>query len=137
MNKIKIIDAIELFCNYIRRVKQYSINTHDNYYSDLMEFYNFIQKNWKIDDLNHLSTEVIRSFLSELRLLKRQPTTLIRKRATLHSFIRFCEQRNFIQKGIIIFPKGFKGERKLPEFFTKTEISNFINFIKGLSENFK
>lgn len=130
MNKIKIIDAIELFCNYIRRVKQYSVNTHDNYYSDLMEFYNFIEKNWKINDLNHLSTEVIRSFLSELRLLKRQPTTLIRKRAALHSFIRFCEQRNFIQKGIIIFPKGFKGERKLPEFFTKTEISNFINFIK-------
>ncbi|MCR4421137.1 MAG: tyrosine-type recombinase/integrase [Exilispira sp.] len=130
MGQIKIIDAVEVFCSYIQKIKQYSINTYQNYYSDLVEFSNFAQKNWKIENLSDLSTEVVRSFLSELRLLKRQPTTLIRKRSAIHSFIRFCEQRNFIQRGVIIFPKGFRGERKLPEFFTKSQISSFINFLK-------
>ena len=130
MKQIKIIDAVEVFCNYIQKIKQYSINTYQNYYSDLVEFYEFAKKNWKIENLNELSTEIVRSFLSELRLLKRQPTTLIRKRSAIHSFIRFCEQRNFIERGLITFPKGFRGARKLPEFFTKSQISGFINFIK-------
>ncbi|MFN3410697.1 MAG: tyrosine-type recombinase/integrase [Exilispira sp.] len=131
MNNIKIIDAIEIFCNYIQKVKQYATNTSENYYSDLLEFYKFASKNWGIERLEQVKTEIIRSFLSELRLLKRQPTTLIRKRSAIHSFIKFCEQRNFIKRGIINFPKGFKSDRKLPDFFSKSQISGFINYIKN------
>lgn len=131
MNNIKIIDAIEIFCNYIQKVKQYSTNTSENYYSDLLEFYQFVNKNWGIERLEQVKTEIIRSFLSELRLLKRQPTTLIRKRSAIHSFIKFCEQRNFIKRGIINFPKGFKSDRKLPDFFSKSQISGFISYIKN------
>ncbi len=130
MKEIKIIDAIEIFCSYIQKVKQYSENTYQSYYNDLNEFNDFIVKNWKQQYLKDITTEIVRSFLSELRLLKRQPTTLIRKRSAIHSFLRFCEQRNFIEKGIIIFPKGFRGDRKLPDFFTKSQISGFINFLK-------
>ncbi len=131
MKEIKVDEAIDVFCNYIQKVKQYSFNTFQNYYSDLNEFSSFLKKNWQISNINEISEDSIRSFLSELRLLKRQPTTLIRKRSSIHSFIRFLEKRNYINKGLIIFPKGFKGERKLPEFFTKNQISGFLNYVKS------
>ena len=126
---------IELFCNYLRSVKSYSENTIVNYRKDLLQFAEFCYKNWNISTISNINTDIIRSYLSELRLKRRMSSTLIRKRSALSSFIRFLEQKGFMQKGLVSFPKGFRGERKLPESFTKNQIANFLLFVKNQIKN--
>ena len=126
---------IELFCNYLRSVKSYSENTIVNYRKDLLQFAEFCYKNWNISTISNINTDIIRSYLSELRLKRRMSSTIIRKRSALSSFIRFLEQKGFMQKGLVSFPKGFRGERKLPESFTKNQITNFLLFLKNQIKN--
>ncbi|HPB47375.1 MAG TPA: tyrosine-type recombinase/integrase [Exilispira sp.] len=126
---------IELFCNYLRSVKSYSENTIVNYRKDLLQFAEFCYKNWNISTISNINTDIIRSYLSELRLKRRMSSTIIRKRSALSSFIRFLEQKGFMQKGLVTFPKGFRGERKLPESFTKNQITDFLFFIKNQIKN--
>jgi len=126
---------IELFCNYLRSVKSYSENTIVNYRKDLLQFAEFCYKNWNISTISNINTDIIRSYLSELRLKRRMSSTIIRKRSALSSFIRFLEQKGFMQKGLVSFPKGFRGERKLPESFTKNQITNFLLFVKNQIKN--
>ncbi|HQJ40352.1 MAG TPA: tyrosine-type recombinase/integrase [Exilispira sp.] len=126
---------IELFCNYLRSVKSYSENTIVNYRKDLLQFAEFCYKNWNISTISNINTDIIRSYLSELRLKRRMSSTIIRKRSALSSFIRFLEQKGFMQKGLVSFPKGFRGERKLPESFTKNQIANFLLFVKNQIKN--
>ncbi|NLJ04093.1 MAG: tyrosine-type recombinase/integrase [Exilispira sp.] len=126
---------IELFCNYLRSVKSYSENTIVNYRKDLLQFAEFCYKNWNISTISNINNDIIRSYLSELRLKRRMSSTIIRKRSALSSFIRFLEQKGFMQKGLVSFPKGFRGERKLPESFTKNQITNFLLFVKNQIKN--
>lgn len=126
---------IELFCNYLRSVKSYSENTIVNYRKDLLQFAEFCYKNWNISTISNINTDIIRSYLSELRLKRRMSSTIIRKRSALSSFIRFLEQKGFMQKELVSFPKGFRGERKLPESFTKNQITNFLLFVKNQIKN--
>lgn len=132
----KLFDTyIELFCNYLKSVKSYSENTIVNYRKDLLQFAEFCYKNWNISTISKINTDIIRSYLSELRLKRRMSSTLIRKRSALSSFVRFLEQKGFIQKGLVTFPKGFRGERKLPESFTKNQITDFLLFVKDQIKN--
>jgi len=132
----KLFDTyIELFCNYLKSVKSYSENTIVNYRKDLLQFAEFCYKNWNISTISNINTDIIRSYLSELRLKRRMSSTIIRKRSALSSFIRFLEQKGFMQKGLVSFPKGFRGERKLPESFTKNQIANFLLFVKNQIKN--
>jgi len=100
-----------------------------------LQFAEFCYKNWNISTISNINTDIIRSYLSELRLKRRMSSTIIRKRSALSSFIRFLEQKGFMQKGLVTFPKGFRGERKLPESFTKNQITDFLFFIKNQIKN--
>ena len=95
MNDVELMHAVDLYLDYQKNIKSYSLNTTEAYGSDLRQWVEFIEEN----ELNWRSPsrQEINRFFSNLRpdLVKRSQA---RKVTALKSFYRFCERSGFIDK---------------------------------------
>jgi len=140
-----MIDEIDSFCNYIIIEKNFSANTIESYYRDLLQFYRFLKGdvdkeinldfydiNIIIEDNDVLITSIdqndIRGFIEYCYDKGLKKTSISRKIACLKSFFKFLYNNNLIKKNPskdIYFPKT---EKKIPNFLYYNQIERLSNF---------
>jgi integrase/recombinase XerC len=138
------------FIEYIRKNKNYSINTEISYLNDLSRFEKYLIKaffNLEISenecekpdiDIGQVDSMIVKSYISDLsgwqynkgRTIfksKLSAATISRNISTLKSFFKFLLKKKFISKNLTTFIGYPKKKKKLPNFLTETEINNLLD----------
>ena len=129
MNKYKqnIYDK-NLFIDFIKNQKRYSEHTIRAYKTDLNQFIDYLGEDRKIVDLSKYDLHEYISLISK----KISSKSLSRKIATLKSLYKFLVNQEIISINITKSIRIPKIDKKLPNYLTIKEITNF--FDKTLNE---
>jgi integrase/recombinase XerC len=119
----------ELFLNYIKFEKRYSLNTFCAYKKDLEQFFTFLLSAYQTEDeisINHL---MIRSWLVYLMENKINPRSVNRKITTLKSFFKFLKKEGVIVENPMSKILSPKTNKRLPVFVEKDKMDQLFDNI--------
>lgn len=114
---------IDGFLEYLKLEKNYSDNTIQGYYKDLLDYKEYL-KNKNIKDTDY---KFIRSYLSYMFLKKYEKKTISRHISTLRSFYKYLVNENVIKKNPMILISNPKLDKKLPNFLYYDELEILLN----------
>ena len=118
---------LEDYLKYLRYQKNYSEETIDSYEEDLVEFFEFLDKN-NLEVLK-VKYENIRVFLKGLDEKKNKATTVSRKLSSLRGFYKYLINENYIDNNPFTLIKTPRKEKKLPRFFYYNELEEMFDSI--------
>lgn len=113
---------IERFLNYITLEKHYSACTIVSYKNDLMQFCTYLELSPESFEVSKITESDVRMWVISLLEKKTSPRSVNRKLTTLKSFWRFCLKIGSVDVNILQRIPSLKVEKKLPEFYKKTEL---------------
>lgn len=119
---IKLMDYLD----YLRYQKNYSKYTIDSYKNDVIEYFNYLEKeglsflNIKYDD--------IRFYLMYLKNEKKDNNSSIdRKLSALRSFYKFLVNEKVVDTNVFSLINGLKKDKKLPKYFEYNELEELFS----------
>lgn len=118
---------IRSFINYIKYEKRYSENTVISYQNDISQFYDFLEKNYSLQDINLVTHFILRSWVVSMMKNSMSPRTINRKISSIRKYFLFLKRENKILNNPtkkIIAPKIGK---TLPKFIRKNEIDHLLD----------
>lgn len=123
--------AKQLFLDYLRIERQYSVETQKAYKSDLTEFLNFLAKTQDDQeiDLNKITTFDVRVFLSELYEKGDDARTIARKVSSLRSFYRFLMNNEMVTDNPFVGITLQKFGKHLPHYFYQKELKSMFDVV--------
>ncbi|MBP7965748.1 MAG: tyrosine-type recombinase/integrase [Paludibacteraceae bacterium] len=113
---------IESFLQYLQYEKSYSSHTVSSYRTDIQQFQQFLTKNDCKFDPQIIDSEIIRSWLMELRDSGLSARTVNRKLSTLKTFYHFLFKQGLATINPTIKINSQKKTKKLPSFFSEKEL---------------
>lgn len=117
---------IDEFLNYLEYQKNYSLHTIKNYKDDLIIFENFLDIK-KIDDLNNVTYDLVRSYLKYLNDLKYKAKSVARILSSLRGFFKYLNQHNIVKNNPMVLIATPKIEKKLPKYLEYNEVEKLLN----------
>ena len=117
---------IDEFLNYLEYQKNYSLHTIKNYKDDLIIFENFLDIK-KIDDLNDVTYDIVRSYLKYLNDLKYKAKSVARILSSLRGFFKYLDQHNIVKDNPMVLIATPKIEKKLPKYLEYNEVEKLLN----------
>lgn len=111
------------FLNYLKLEKNYSDNTIQGYYKDLLDYKEYLN----IKDIKDTDYKFIRSYLSYMFEKKYEKKTISRHISTLRSFYKYLVNENIIKKNPMILISNPKLDKKLPNFLYYDELEILLN----------
>ncbi len=112
---------IDMFLDYLEVEKNYSDKTIRSYEIDLIEFFEFLNK-----ELSLITEDDIISYLKFLNDKKSKRSTISRKISTFKSFYKFLNKKKIIDNNpteYILYPKK---EKKIPNYIEYNELENIL-----------
>ncbi len=115
------------FILYLKAERNVSPHTVRAYSNDLKEFLEYLRKN-SISDLSNFrkSRLLIREYWASIHREDGKPSTLTRKLASLRSFFKYLVLEDVVDTNPFSYLKIPKGEKKLPQFLTESEMGQFL-----------
>lgn len=126
---------IQSFIDYLKFEKRYSSYTIRSYHDDLVQFFDFLDKQYGKLSLKEISSGFIRSWLASLKDDDNTARTINRKISTLKSFFKFQLKQGNIENtpmGNIISPKTSK---RLPVFIKEKDLADLTKAINTNTED--
>ena len=124
------------FFEYLQFEKRYSQHTIVSYTNDINQFFDFCLKEFETDDINIISSTIIRSWLVQLKENDFTAKSINRKISTLKSFYKYLIKQNVVAAsplGNIISPKIPK---RLPNYVEEKDLQTLFNHVE-FSDNFE
>jgi integrase/recombinase XerC len=118
---------IDQFISYIKAEKRFSPLTVEAYQSDMDQFAHFLKDEYGIDDLTHVKTTMVKSYIVHLKEEGLVNRSINRKTSTLRTFYKYCLRENLIEKSPMTGIKALKQPKTLVKFVTETDI-NKVSF---------
>lgn len=110
------------YIQYIKTEKRYSEYTLMAYMRDLKQFSSFLKKKYEIEDVLSVNSEIVRSYIIDLKETGLKNRSVNRKISVLRSFYNYCLR----EKQIIVTPllgvKSMKQPKELAKFVPEHEI---------------
>ena len=116
-----MLDLIQAYENYLKKVKQASANTISSYMRDIRQFEQWL-KDAKTMDVIDVTQQNIVQYLSFLEEGGRTAATISRCVASLKNFYAHVVSSGFLEKSPVYDIKIDRGEKKLPQILTNREI---------------
>ena len=118
---------LEEYLKYLKYQKNYSKDTIDSYEEDLVEFFDFLNR----EDIKvlELKYDDIRFFLMELDKKNNKASTVSRKLSSLRGFYKFLINKEYTNNNPFVLIKTPRKEKKLPRFFYYNELEEMFNSI--------
>ena len=113
--------ALKEFIYFLSVEKGLSSNTLESYQRDLRKFFLFLEDK-KINEIEHISRNIITSFLSEQREKGMATTTITRNLASIRSFYQFLQKEQIITENPSLELETLKAEKKLPLVLSFREV---------------
>ena len=126
---------IDKFLTFLALEKRYSFNTLKSYKADLLQLFDFIEKNEASDDINKITFQFLRSWIRSLAETLSNKT-IARKISALKAFFKFLHKEGYIEQNPAIKLKSPKQEKNLPAFVRKDLLNKHLDEFPN-KENFK
>lgn len=122
---MKTDEALQEFLNYIRFVDQKSEATVASYQNDCKKYIHYL-KGVNINEIEEVDYSSIRNYLDELISIENLNRSTIRHYCTsIKMFHRYLAE-NFDYSDPTIYLKTQKASKKLPVYFTESEVEKFL-----------
>ena len=120
MNKL-----INEFYDYLRYQKNYSDYTVKNYIKDILEYYEFLNKNqFKYNDVNYDKCIKYLNFLNDKKLSK---SSISRKLSSLRTFYKYLVLNNKMDVNPFLLVSSPKKEKRIPKFINYDNIREIFD----------
>lgn len=113
---------IDRFIRYIQAEKRYSEHTMKAYERDLEQFSSFLAEKYEIEDLLSVNSEMIRSYIIDLKDNNLKNRSINRKISVLRSFYNYCLREKQIAVTPLLGVKSMKQPKELAKFVPEHDI---------------
>ena len=110
------------FIQYIQSEKRYSAHTIAAYERDLEQFSFFLKKKYEIEDVLLVDSEIIRSYIIDLKDENLKNRSINRKISALRSFYNYCLREKKISITPLQGVKSMKQPKELAKFVPEHDI---------------
>ena len=115
---------LQRFLRHIETEKRYSTHTVNAYRRDIEQFVDFLKNNYETENLLSVDTEIIRSYIINMKDSGLENRSINRKISSLRTFYSYCLR----EKEIKIFPlteiKSLKQPKELAKFIPEYDMLN-------------
>lgn len=125
---------IQLFLQYLRFEKRYATHTLTAYSRDLKDFFDYINRIYKLEGLRDITHHQVRSWLAELKNDK-AVSTINRKLSSLQSFYTYLQKQGLADKNPVKQLHALRRSERLPVFLKEQQIA-YILEEQSLGEGF-
>ena len=113
---------IERFIQYIQAEKRYSEHTVMAYKRDLEQFSSFLKKQYEIEDFLSVNSEIVRSYIIDLKDTGLKNRIVNRKISALRSFYNYCLREKLVRVTPLLGVKSMKQPKELAKFVPEHDI---------------
>ncbi|HEY5124803.1 MAG TPA: site-specific tyrosine recombinase XerD [Ignavibacteria bacterium] len=123
----------KLFVNFLRTEKSLSENSVQSYLFDLKKFFEFLEKDKSISDLNKVDEKIILDFLGYMRNSKNKKGEYYKDKSvnrfvsSMRTFFKFLNSENILNDNPMEFIDTPKFGRDLPSVLTVEEIDKIFS----------
>lgn len=107
---------IERFLRYIKTEKRYSLHTVNAYELDLKQFNDFVVDSYDLKNLLHVTPEIVRSYMVDMKDAGLKNKSINRKISTLRTFYLFCLREKEIRVSPVAEIKSLRQPKELAKF---------------------
>ena len=118
---------IDQFIGYIQAEKRFSALTVEAYQRDMLQFADYMKKEFGIEDLTQVKTTMVKSYIVHVKGEGLENRSINRKLSTLRTFYKYCLRENLMEKSPMTGVKALKQPNVLVKFVTETDI-NKVSF---------
>jgi integrase/recombinase XerC len=108
--------TVERFLNYLEFEKRFSKHTVLSYKKDLEQFTSFLKNQFELEEIEHATAPMVRSWQVHLKEAGAEARTMNRKLSCLRSFYKFCMRNGLVAKSPLYNIKAVKTPKRLPTF---------------------
>lgn len=118
------------FLNYIQFEKRYSQNTFIAYKNDLEKFFEFIEIQYRINNISEVNHTIIRTWLVNLKSQNISNRSINRKISTLNKFYKYLLRESVIEINPMHKVISPKNESRLPTIIEEGKLNKFLDNIE-------
>jgi len=119
--------VVEKYINYLRYEKNYSSHTEISYYTDLIQFKDFIELNYPEIDLISIEGDMVRAWIVSLMDNKQSARSVNRKLSSLKSFYRYLQKYGIISHNPLKKITGPKAKKPIPSFVNYNDMEKVLD----------
>lgn len=121
---------IQVFLDHLKFQKRYSQHTVVSYQTDLVDFFNFIEKEFEAISTIEIKSSFVRSWLAGLKEKGLESKSINRKISTLKSFFKYHLRQGLIQTSPMATILSAKVKKRLPQFVAEKDINTLFNYVE-------
>lgn len=115
---------LQRFLRHIETEKRYSMHTVNAYKRDLEQFVDFLKNNYEIENLLSVNSEIIRSYIIELKESGFENRSINRKISSLRTFYSYYLREKEIAISPLAEIKSLKQPKELAKFIPEYDMLN-------------
>lgn len=119
---------IQEFLDYIQHQKRYSPYTVTSYETDLIAFFDFIQKEY--GEIETISSSIVRTWLVSLKEQKFEAKSINRKISTLKSFFKYQLRCGKIEDSPMTTIGTLKVSKRLPSYVEEKDTATLFQYVE-------
>ncbi|TAH27144.1 MAG: integrase [Cytophagales bacterium] len=120
---------LDSFFNYLSFEKRYSIHTVSAYKTDVLQFEQYLLKEFGLEDVLKVEYAHVRSWLISLNTAQLSTKSLHRKMASIRSFYKFMLRQKAIPLDPTLKIKVPKLKKRLPVFATSSDMNRLLDAV--------
>ena len=118
---------IEMFLDYLRLERNYSLLTVKSYREDLSDFERFFESLDSQVSWTSVDADVIRIWMEYMMDRGNSASSVNRRLSALRSFYRFALRKKIVQRDPVHGLQGPKKKKPLPQFLKETEMEQLLD----------
>lgn len=115
---------LQRFLRHIETEKRYSVHTVNAYKRDLEQFSDYVKKDHEIDNLLSVDSEIIRSYIINMKDSGLENRSINRKISSLRTFYTYCKREKEITTSPLSEIKSLKQPKELAKFIPEYDMQN-------------
>lgn len=118
---------VDKYIDYLRYEKNYSSHTEISYYSDLIQFRDFIDTNYSDVELETVDGDIVRAWIIFLMEAKTSARSVNRKLSSLKSFYRYLQKMGLVSISPLKKISGPKAKKPIPSFVNYADMEKVLD----------
>lgn len=119
--------TVDKYIEYLRYEKNYSSHTEISYYTDLVQFKNFIETYYPEVELESVDGDIVRAWIISLMENKTSARSVNRKLSSLKSFYRYLQKMGQITISPLKKISGPKAKKPTPSFVNYSDMEKVLD----------
>jgi integrase/recombinase XerC len=129
------VKFIERFISHLQFEKRFSAHTVTAYRADLIQFADYLQVQYQLNDIESANHMLIRSWVVSLMEAKLNARSVNRKITTLRTFYRFLQREKVITANPMLKIQAPKTSKRLPEFVDEKRMNLVLDKAETEKDN--